>query len=153
MANKRIWITYNHVPGGQIVAMHFETVTRERKTGDSTTEKKVITPEEQVRGWEKSDCVALNVKGQIVKNKILTYAGPELDDDDLHAADRVIAWAQQMGLEPIYTPKEKTAVAQAAPEQTRRIDNLETRIGSIEQKQDESDKKIDKILDAVTAKK
>ena len=147
---KRMWVVYNHMPGGQVTAQKFDHVVRDRRKGDDMTERVVITCEEQIKGFEKSDFVALFLNGTLHKNKLLVYSGPEIPWKDPRAANKVLEWAYAKGV-TAKTPAPKAGQsAQADPQVSGRIDGLEGRIGVMEQKQAEDGVKIEKILEAVT---
>ena len=108
----QIWIAYNHMPGGQIVVQHFEDITRQKKTGDNHTQTIEFKAETQLAGFEKSDFVALYQNGKLTRNKVLVFP----KDKDLrylrNAADVVIEWAWQQGMEPAPSAsKPKVALA------------------------------------------
>ena len=138
---EQVWIAFNHVPGGQRVAQHFEDLTR-RQRGPFGEKEILFTAREQVEGFRKSDSVALLVDGKIMKNEILIYDGPNLLGDP-NAALRVLEWSWGKGHRPIQPAKDKEPLAH---EQTRRIEHLERRMG-------ETDSKIDRILELLENKK
>lgn len=145
----QIWAVYNHLPGGHMVAIHFEEYTRQKRMGNDMTKDVVFTSEEQVKGFEKSDFVALNLKGQILRNKILVYAGSDKDlSRNPKAADVVLEWARQQGVEPIYTKNDK-----AVKVDDSRMDAVEQRVIKLESKLDDQDKTLNEILKAVSVKK
>mgnify|MGYP001601672811 FL=1 len=126
-----------------MVATHFERSSRKKRVGDSEIEV-TATPMDQVKAYEKSDFVALNLNGVITRNKVLIYT-PENDlTEEPHAADVVLEWAQKQGLGPIKTPAEKMNQDTTPTEQMRRIDTVENKIAAI-------DTKIDQIFAAITA--
>lgn len=133
MGIKRLWCSYNHMPGGQVVVQHFENLELERRTGDDTSEKVKFTAEERLKSFEKSDFVALYLKGQLHKNKVLVYDGPDLGDHP-RAADMVIEWALKQGQQPIVSKAAPTPVQQDLAD---RVVKVETRIDSIESKIDQ----------------
>ena len=137
----QVWVAFNTMPGGQRVVQHFEDVTR-RQRGPFGEKEIVFTARVQVEGFKKSDIVALYVDGKLVRNEALVYDGPALVGDP-DAAKRVLEWSWSKGHRPIQPAKDKEPTA---PEQTRRIEHLERRMG-------ETDSKIDQILDILKPKK
>lgn len=139
--DKQIWAAYNHVPGGQIIVTHFERSSRKKRVGDQEIEV-TATPMDQLKSYEKSEFVALNLNGSITRNKMLIYT-PEHDlSEEPNAADVVIEWAQKQGLKPIKTAEEKMKQDTTPTEQMRRIDVVENKLAA-------QDEKIDKILAAI----
>lgn len=113
MANsKQIWVAYNHMPGGQVVVTHFETIKRTKKLGDNQTEEITFTAETQLEGFLKSDFVSLKVKGQdIVKNKCIQF--PVNEDLPIDPAPAVLAYAFKQGIEPLRSAVENAKLADA----------------------------------------
>ena len=139
--DKQIWACYNHHPGGQMVATHFERLSRKKRVGDQEVEV-TATPIDQLKAYEKSEFVVLNINGVITKNKMLIYT-PEHDlSEEMNAADIVLEWAQKQGFKPIKTPEEKMKQDTTPTEQMRRIDAVENKLA-------DQDKKIDQILAAI----
>jgi len=134
----RVWCCYNHLPGGHIVATHFETYSLKKKMGGDATEEIKFKAEDQMDGLRRSPYVALNIRGKIEKNKILIYAGSTDLTDDPRAANVVIEWAKSQGMEPIQTKEEK-GVGEVA---NNRVDILERRVSAI-------DSKLDQVLEAI----
>ena len=137
----QIWVCFNAMPGGHRVAQHFEDTTR-RQRGPFGEKEIVFTAREQVEGFKKSDIVALYVDGKLVRNEVLIYDGPSLVGD-FNASTRVLEWSWEKGHRPIQPAKDKEATA---PEQTKRIEHLERRMG-------ETDAKIDQILEILKSGK
>ena len=135
---KQIWAAYNHMPGGQIVAIHFEDVTRTKKQGDGQTEI-LFTADDQLTSFEKSPQVALFVNEKLVKNKMLRYDQGDLRGNP-RANDVVIAWAISKGMQPFQSPSDKQHVT--PQDHARRIDRLEADVAGI-------NSKVDQILAAV----
>ena|SRR3990167_11165693 len=105
----QIWAIYNHLPGGHMVAIHFEDIHRKQHQGNQI-KTVLITAKEQVDSFKKADQVALNVNGKIVKNEVIIYQGPTLEGDP-KAADKVIAYALAKGMLPILGAAQKAAIA------------------------------------------
>ena len=147
---KRVWVIYNHVPGGNIMAQKFDHESREKRTGENQSVKMEFTPEVQIQGFEKSDFVALNRGGTIIKNKVLIYSGPAIEWDDPKAGDKVIAWARELGIREIAQESDKRYGAGRVNGDPR-VDDLDKRMTRLEESNKETDAKVDKILAAVTA--
>ena len=141
--DKQIWAAYNHVPGGQIMVTHFERSSRKKRVGDQEIEV-TATPMDQMKAYEKSEFVALNLNGTITKNKMLIYTPQNDLSEEPNAADIVIAWAKEQGLRAIKTAEEKMKQETTPTEQMRRIDAVENKIA-------EQGTKIDQILSAIQA--
>jgi len=146
IAVHRIWCVYNHMPGGHIVATHFETYELKKKMGGDSTETVMFTAENQLEGLRKSKFVQLNVRGKIEKNKVLQYAGSQDLSYDPKAANKVIEWAKAQGVEPIKSAEDSsvgTPVASGTSSADMRINNLERRVTAV-------DTKLDQILEVIT---
>ena len=126
-----IWIAYNHIPGGQIVAMWFADITRRRKLGGDAVQEVKFPSSEQLEQFKKSSQVAINVKGKLTRNQVLIYNGPALGNDP-KAASKVIAWAISQGLEPVVTKAEKDA---SPAEMSKRVAMLEGAVTDLQQTQ------------------
>lgn len=102
---KQIWVAYNHMPGGQVVITHFETVVRQKKVGDDKTEAVTFTAETQLEGFKKSDFVELKMKGKDrVKGEVIVF--PPNEDLPIDPAPAVLAYALKQGIEPIRSAAE-----------------------------------------------
>lgn len=153
---KKIWCVYNHVPGGQIIATHFSTYTRKKRTGPDSSEDILFRAEDQLVAFKKSHFVGLKMRGvDFKKNEVLVY--PEnlfLPDDP---ADTVIAWALEQGVEPYKTPSEQTGSKKgesvADPEQQKEIESLKKDIAGLKEGQQKTEKGIQDILQLLNAKK
>lgn len=133
---KQIWAAYNHLPGGQVVVIHFEDFLRGQMR-DGKKEEVLITAKEQVEGFRKTPQVAINIKGAITMRQVLIYDGPDVQGEP-DAADRVIAWALEKGIRPIM--KEKV------------LDPIEnTRLAAVEKDVAEMKGSLAEILAAVKA--
>jgi len=148
---KRIYVAFNHVPNGQICVQHFDHVVRDKKIGDDRVETIHFTPEEQIKGFEKSDFVAIMVNGTIVKNKVMVYSGPDLAWDDPQAKQKVVEWAKTKGLREIFSEKEKGIMATAIKEKGK-MEDVENRMSLTEKRIGEMDEKLDRLLTAANRK-
>lgn len=128
----QIWICYNHMPGGHMVAMHFEDIERSAKQGDNVKTVK-ITSKEQVESFKRGPQVMLNVGGKIVKNEVLIYQGQSVVGDP-QAADKVIAYALDKGMKPIMPVNSHDKGALPDP---GRLGDLEKRVTGLEAGQNE----------------
>ena len=147
---KRIWCVYNHVPGGQLVAIHFDTLTRKKKVGDGT-EEIVFSADEQMKGFKGSDFVGLKMAGKdFQKNEVLVF--PEnVQMDSKDPAGQVLAWAVEQGAEPITAPAEKKIIgAGATPElsaaEKKKIEDLEKNVSDLQKGQADLKTGIESIL-------
>ena len=140
----QIWALYNHMPGGNIVAIHFEDIVRKRRDGNRESEQ-LITAKDQIDSFKKSPQVALNIRGKIVKNEMLVYQGTGDLLGNPNAADVAIDWAIQQGMQPIVSPSAKG-------DQPKTYE-YDARMKKIEDRQDDMDGKLDKILEAVSEPK
>lgn len=122
----QMWAAYNHMPGGQIVAIHFEDNIRTKKIGDQM-QNLLFTAKEQIEAFEKSPNVAINIKGQITKNKVIVYNGSDLKYNP-KAADVVIAWAKGQGLLPIETKNDREP---KGFERDKRLDAVESSVADL----------------------
>ena len=125
---KQKWCVYNHLPGGHVVAIHFEDFERQKKDGDRVATV-LITADEQVLGFKRTPQVALNIRGNVVAREVLVYDGPDVQGLS-DAADRVIAWAKEKGIEPIRTAAEVAKDA-ATPQSTAKIEALEKDVAGL----------------------
>lgn len=139
---KQLWCVYNHLPGGHIVAIHFEDLTRKMKDGESTKEV-LFTADDQLKAFKRSPQVALKMKGKLTKNEAIVYVGTENLRTKPNAADIVIAWAVQQGVEPILAPADQ----KGAEPKTYEYDK---RITSLEDGQKSMNEKLDRLLAATT---
>lgn len=137
----QIWLVYNHMPAGNLVAIHFEDIVRKRR-GREGEEEIFISAKEQAENFKKSPQVALYVNKKLVKNEALVYDGPSLFANK-RAANVALEWARGRGAEPYVTGKGKEPLPH---EHTKRIETLESRVNSM-------DGKIDRVLEALEAKK
>lgn len=150
MANKKteqIWVAYNHVPNGQIVAEHRETYYGTRVLGGDKTEEKIFKAQDLINGLAASSYVALNMNGVITKNKVLIYdEGRDLTDVP-NAADIVIEWAIKKGVRPIILESEKKKLTDEAKlgMLQQRLEDQDSRINAVNEK-------LDKILEHITVK-
>ena len=138
----RIWCVYNHLPGGHVVATHFETYKLRKKLGEDKSEEVTFKAEDQLEGLKRSSYVALNIRGKVEKNKVLRYDGSEDLIDNPRAANVVLDWAKAQGVEAIKSAeesKEKVGIEVA----NTRVDDLERRVSAL-------DTKLDQVLEAVT---
>lgn len=104
---KTIWCVYNHIPGGQLVAMKFSTYSRVKKIGGSeSTEEVIFDADKQLEAWKKSDCVGLKMKGEaLVKHQVFVLpASVTLPDNP---AQTVLDYAISQGCEPYKNPNEQ----------------------------------------------
>ena len=145
-AINRIWFVYNHVPGGNVVASHFEDFSRRKKTGDNQETDVVFTSKDQLEQFKKSEFVALNVVGadgrsKILKGEVLVYKGGQDLSRNPKAADVVLAWATEQGVRPIEPPGKKGLPAPAD------VEALEARINTrLDQKLDAKFEEIKNLL-------
>lgn len=133
-----IWTVYNHLPGGQIVAIHFQDVVRTKKLGDSTQEIR-ISSKESMEAFKRGPQVALYIvdkggNGKLVKNEMLIYKGETLDWKDPKAASKVIEWARTQGVAPI--PSASSSKEAKTYEYTERMERMEKRQNGFEDKLD-----------------
>lgn len=140
----QIWLAFNYMPGGQIVAQHFEDLEGQKKIGDSEHEVKV-SAKEQVESFKKQDNVTLFVKGVLKKNEVLIYSGPSLLRNP-RAAEVVINWAKEQGMQPIRATADQKGTDPKTYEYDKRIGALE---GDVKEIKDG----MVKILEAVGGKK
>lgn len=145
--DEQVWVAYNHMPNGQIAITHFETEVRRKRIDDNHVDEVVFTVKEQIESFARSDFVALNMDGVLVKNRVLVYDGPQLNRRDPHNADRVIEWALRKGLVP------KPMASEVKAKENDRVNLIDERVLKLEKKVDDQGSKIDQILEAVTAKK
>jgi hypothetical protein len=154
LAVKTIWCVYNHVPGGQLVAQHFDTYSRKRKTSESTTEEVEFTAQTQLDNFQKSDFVALKMKGKdLEKNKVLVF--PENISLPRDPANTVLQWAIAQGAEPLPMPtqaKKEATMSSPDPEQQEQIDSLKKSVEKLEKGQAETQTGIAAILQKLNAK-
>ena len=149
----QLWSCYNHLPGGNITAIHFEDITRNKKIGENV-EEVFITAKDQLLGFKKAPYVALCIQDpvtgekRITKNELFVYDGPGASDlwRNKRAANVVIDYAKKKGVVPIQAGQDQKGTDPKTYEYDKRIIKLETRI-------DEQDKKLDKILEVVGSKK
>lgn len=139
----QIWIAFNYLPGGHIVAQHFEDLEGQKKVGEGEIDV-AISAKQQVESFKKQDNVALLIKGVLKKNDVLIYPGPSLKTNH-KAAEVVINWAKEQGLEPI----RPTADQKGDQAKTYEYDK---RISALEAGQKETNDKLDKVLEALTKK-
>lgn len=146
----QLWCLYSHLPGGQMVAIHFEDITRNKKVGENI-EEVFITAKEQMLGFKKAPYVALCIQDpvtgekKITKNELFVYDGPGASDlwRNKRAANVVIDYAKKKGIVPMPGSKDQKGDDPKTYEYNERITKLEGRI-------DDQDKKLDKILKAVS---
>ena len=145
-----IWAVYSHLPGGQLVAVHFEDIVRIKKVGDGQEEIR-LTSKEQLEAFKRSPQVALylvekNGQGKLIKNEMLVYSGDPIHWKNPRVANLVLDWARAKGAAPV--PGAPTAKGDSPKtyEYDRRIKSIEDRI-------DSQDKKLDEILQAISVKK
>lgn len=121
-----IWVAYNHMPYGHVCATRFMTYKRNKRVGgEGETKEITITAEEQYRGFVGSEYVATFIGGKLQKKSVVTYLGPESKiKKNPRAANEVMAWAIQGGLEPYFPPSEI--------KKDDRVDTLEKRTAGIE---------------------
>ena len=103
---KQIWVVYNHMPYGTVVATHFETTIRNQKLANDTVRRFVYSPEEQLEGFKNTPQVSLCTKTKgpdgkevikVEKNKVMIYP---LEKDLRGIPDPaavVIKWAEENG--------------------------------------------------------
>lgn len=156
-ASKSLWCVYNHLPGGHLVATHFETYTRLRKVAEDKTEPVEFTAEAQLEAFKRSGFVGLKMKGKdLVKNQILAYpANAALPRDPANA---VLDWAIKEGAEPHRTANElahaaRGGAAVADPKQQAEIDQLKTDISDLKKSNEETKAGIAQILEALNSPK
>ena len=126
----QVWCIYNHLPGGQVVAIHFEDIYRNQKQGEGTMEV-LISSKAQVEGFKQSPQVALNIMGKISPREVLQYQGPSLEGNP-KAAKIVIEWARERGIQPIRTAAEIAKdAAQGGSAALARIEALEKDVAGI----------------------
>ena len=125
-----IYVAFNYMPGGQIATQHFVDEVKKRKNGD-LVEEIHISAVDAARDFKKSQFVALNLDGKLVKNEVLVYDGPSLGNNP-RAQQMVKDWAIAKGLQPVKPPESQ---AKAMPYQH------EKRIDRLEERQDKTDKK------------
>lgn len=144
---KQIWCVYNHLPGGHVVAIHFEDFTRKKRDGDRAVEI-LISAKDQVEGFKKAPQVALNIKGKVVAREVLIYQGEGTFDVQGRpdAADIVLAWAKEKGVEPI-----RSAAEAAKDTSPGKVAALENRIEGLEKGQSDILGKLDRILEKTPA--
>jgi hypothetical protein len=151
-AENQIWAVYSHLPGGQLVAIHFEDIKKNKKVGENI-EEVFITAKEQLEGFRKAPHVALCMKDpatgekKLTKNEVFVYDGPGASDlwRNKRAGNVVIDYAKKKGIVPIAASKDQKGDDPKTYEYDKRIVAIETRI-------DEQDKKLDRILEAVGRK-
>ena len=143
---KQIWCVYNHLPGGQVMAIHFEDFMRGKKDGDRTVDV-LITAKEQAEAFKRTPQVALNIKGKVVAREVLVYEGPDVQGK-FEAADMVLAWAREKGIEPIRSQVEMAKDANAPG--AARVAALETKVEGLEKGQNTILEKLDQLLKAPT---
>lgn len=149
----QIWCIYNHLPGGQLVAIHFEDIEKDRKEGE-TTKRVLITAKDQMIAFKKAPNVALYVIdpatgiGKLTKNELFMYDGPDAINlwQNRRAANVVIDYAKKKGIAPIPGKSDQKGDDPKTYEYDKRITALE-------QGQRSLDQKLDKVLEAVGAKK
>lgn len=131
-ALNQIWAVYNHLPGGHVVAIHFEDIRRGKKVGDRT-EQILISAKSQLEGFKNSPQVSLNINGRVVAREMLVYDGADKGQlqDKPNAADIVLAWAKERGVQPILSPAEVLKTTGVSPEALGRIDTLEKDVKQI----------------------
>lgn len=97
----QLWAVYNHMPGGQMVAIHFEDVTRTKKVGEGT-QTVLFTGKDQLEAFKKSPQVALFLGGKLTKNEMLVYDGDTRNMwKDPKCASKVLAWATSKGMKNV----------------------------------------------------
>lgn len=125
----QIWLAFNYLPGGHIVAQHFEDLEGHKKQGESEYEVKV-SAKEQVEAFKKQDNVALFVKGVIKKNEVLIFTGGNLSRNP-KAAEVVINWAMEQGMQPIRATADQKGDQLKTYEYDKRIVKLEGDVADI----------------------
>lgn len=149
-SKNRVWVVYNHMPYGKVVATHFDTVVRNQKLPDETVRRVLFTSEEQMEGFLKTPQVSLCVatKGldgneilKIEKNKVLIYP-KEKDLSNLRdPAEVVLKWAEEMGVRQVPDPKNK----EIPKTDFERIVKMETRIAMLEDGQHKIASSMDRL--------
>ena len=143
-----VYVAFNYMPGGQISVQHFVDDQRKRRVGEQV-EEILIKAADAAKDFKKSEFVALNINGKIVKNEVLVYDGPPLGNNP-RAQQIVKDWAISKGLQPIRPPESQ---AKGMPYQyEKRIDTLEARQDKTDKKIDNVSEKLDKVLEAVSVK-
>ena len=140
---KQIWVAFNYLPGGHIVAQHFEDLEGQKKVGDNEVDVE-ISAKSQVESFKLQPNVAVNIKGTIKKNEVLIFSGGDLSRNP-KAAEVVINWAKQQGLEPIRASADQKGDDPKVYEYDKRISMLEGDVKDIKDG-------MAKILEAVGKK-
>lgn len=140
----QIWIAFNYMPGGHIVVQHFEDLEGQKKIGENAIDVK-ISAKEQVEAFKKQDNVTLFLKGVLKRNEVLIYSGGSLLNNP-KAAEVVINWALEQGLQPIRPSPDQKGTDPKTYEYDKRI-------SALEDGQKTTNEKLDKVLDALAAKK
>lgn len=124
----RVWGAYTHIPGGQVVVTHFDTVVLNKREGEKDVPI-VIEAIDKFEAFQKGDYVGLKLAGkEFQKNKALMFPL----DKDLgmlpDPAGAVLAWAYQQGIEAT-TPK---PVPPALPaQQSQEVDGLKKDVATL----------------------
>lgn len=148
----QIWFVFNRLPGGNLTAMHVEDATVKRRIGEDITEV-LHTAAEQLAGVKKGKEVAIYVidpatgEGKLTKNEVIVYEGPGKSDlwRNPRAGNVALDWAVKHGAAPIPRKADQKGDDPKTYEYDKRIIKLEGRM-------DEQDKKLDRILEAVSTK-
>jgi hypothetical protein len=122
-----VWVVYNHMPNGHVVVRPFIDEVRKKKVGGEGETKDIKDlAVDQVKGFIKSDFVALHQNGKLEKNKVLVYDGNVNElrgNPQCHAV--VHAWAEKQGV-TAYLVERPKAVAPVAPDVENRLAGLES---------------------------